>query len=266
MEPSSPELSVLIIGAGPTGLTLACDLARRNVDFRLVDKAPSYFPGSRGKGLQPRSLEVFDDLGVIERILSLSRFHLPFRAYDGRTTLGDRDLHEGSHPTPAVPYASPLIVPQWRVEETLRQLLDKYGKKVELATELISIEQDENGVTATLQKEHRQESVRCKYLVAADGGRSFVRKFMKFGFEGETWQDARLFVGDVHVDGLDRDHWHSWPKHPDGWLALCPLPSTDSFQFQAEIPSDWEEEPSLESFCHGIQRLCSWASIIGTVR
>ena len=63
MQPTADQVQVLIVGAGPTGLTLACDLARRNIDFRLIDKAPSYFAGSRGKGLQPRSLEVFDDLG-----------------------------------------------------------------------------------------------------------------------------------------------------------------------------------------------------------
>ena len=249
MTSSFPEVAVLIVGAGPTGLTLACDLARRGVDFRLIDKASAYFPGSRGKGLQPRSLEVFDDLGIVERILSLGRFHLAFRAYDGSTILGDRDLYEGSHPTPDVPYASPLIIPQWRVEETLRQLLDSHSRQVELGTELTWIDQDESGVTATLQTENGQERVRCQYLVAADGGRSFVRKFMEFGFEGETWENARMFVGDVRVDGLDRDHWHTWPNHADGWLGLCPLPSTDSFQLQAAIPAGAaDEEPSLELY------------------
>ena len=247
MNPSSTEVSVLIIGAGPTGLTLACDLARRNIDFRLVDKAPVYFVGSRGKGLQPRSLEVLDDLGVVETILSHGRFHLPFRSYDGATVLGDRDLHEGLYPTPDVPYASSLIIPQWRVEETLRHLLNASGNQVELATELTWIEQDENGVTATLQTKNGAEQVRCKYLVAADGGRSFVRKFMKFGFEGETWKNARMLVGDVRVDGLGFDHWHTWPNHPNGWLGLCPLPSTQSFQYQAAI-SDVDEGPSLEAF------------------
>ncbi len=244
----SPEPSVLIVGAGPTGLTLACDLLRHHVDFRLVDKAATHFSGSRGKGLQPRSLEVLHDLGVVERILSFGRFHLPFRNYDGATILEDRDPHEGHYPTPAVPYASSLMIPQWRTEETLRELLATSGKQLELATELIGLEQDENEVTATLQKGGEQEQIRCKYLVAADGGKSFVRKLMMFGFEGETWPDARLFVGDVHVEGLDRDHWHTWPKHGGGWLALCPLPSTETFQFQAQIPPDLEQEPSLELF------------------
>lgn len=244
----SAVVSVLIVGAGPTGLTLACDLARRDVDFKIIDKARAYFAGSRGKGLQPRTLEVFDDLGIVEQVLSHGRFHLPFRAYDGATILGDRDLHEGQHPTPAVPYASTLIIPQWRVEEALRNLLEVGGMHVELATELIGITQDEDGVTATLQTEGGPEQVRCKYLVAADGGRSFVRKFMKFGFEGETWEKARMFVGDVRVDALDRDHWHTWPNHPGGWLGLCPLPSTESFQLQAGISADVEDGPSLEIF------------------
>ena len=144
MSRSVSEVSVLIVGAGPTGLTLACDLARRNVDFRLVDKSPAYFVGSRGKGLQPRTLEVLDDLGVVDRILGQGRFHLPFRGYEG-TAIIDHDLYEGHNPTPSVPYASPLIIPQWRVEETLRQLLHDSGKEVELQSELVWIDTIRNG-------------------------------------------------------------------------------------------------------------------------
>ncbi|HEX4019874.1 MAG TPA: FAD-dependent oxidoreductase [Acidobacteriaceae bacterium] len=248
MEHAVSKLPVLIVGAGPTGLTLACDLARRGVDFRIIDKTTKYFAGSRGKGLQPRSLEILEDLGVVEKILANGRFHLPFRGYDGATVLGDFDMHEGRHPTPDVPYASSMIIPQWRVEEILRGCMEEWGKRVELATELVALEQDADAVTATLQKEGRQEQVRAEYAVAADGGRSFVRKHLNVGFEGETWKDERMLVGDVHVEGLDRDHWHSWPKHKDGWVALCPLPSTDTFQFQAQIPPEEEVESSLETF------------------
>ena len=241
------EKSVLIVGAGPTGLTVACELARRGVDFRIVDKAPAYFAGSRGKGLQPRSLEVFHDLGVVEKILENGRFHLPFRAYDGTTVLGDHDMHEGRYPTPDIPYASVLIIPQWRVEEILRGRLAELGGKVELATELVALEQDAEMVTATLQNDQRNQ-LRARYVVAADGGRSFVRKHLNVGFEGETWKDERVLVGDVHVDGLDRDHWHTWLKHKSGGVALCPFSTTDTFQFQAQVPPDMETEPSLELF------------------
>jgi 2-polyprenyl-6-methoxyphenol hydroxylase-like FAD-dependent oxidoreductase len=243
-----PDISVLIVGAGPTGLTLACDLARRGVPFRIVDKARKYFVGSRGKGLQPRSLEVLDDLGVIDHILANGRFHLPFRGYEGTRVLGDRDLHEGRVPTPDVPYASPLIIPQFRVEEILRERLAEFGGHVELATELTGFDQDNDGITATVSRPGGTEDVRVPYMAGADGGRSYVRGALGVGFEGETWPNERMLVGDVRVDGLDREHWHSWPNAELGWVALCPLPSTDSFQFQAQIGADEPDEPSLERF------------------
>jgi 2-polyprenyl-6-methoxyphenol hydroxylase-like FAD-dependent oxidoreductase len=153
------HIAVLIVGAGPSGLTLACDLARRKVSFRIVDKAPEYFVGSRGKGLQPRSLEVLDDLGVVDQVLANGRVHLPFRGYDGATVLGDHDMHEGRVPTPDMPYASPLITPQWRVEEILRNRLAEYGASVELATELTGFEQSGDGVDAALVHSGRTEQV-----------------------------------------------------------------------------------------------------------
>jgi 2-polyprenyl-6-methoxyphenol hydroxylase-like FAD-dependent oxidoreductase len=242
------DVQILIAGAGPTGLALACDLARRGVQFRIIDKAQAYFIGSKGKGLQPRSLEVMDDFGIVDQVLRNGKFHIPFRGYDGIKILGERDPHEGRHPSPSTPYASPLVTPQWRVEEGLRGLLERSGGRVELATELVAIEQDQGTVTATLARDGSQERVRCRYLVAADGGKSFVRKHLDVPFEGETYKDERMYVGDVRLRGLDRDAWHSWPNHPDGWLALCPLPSTDEFQFQAQVPAGDEREPSLELF------------------
>ncbi|HLX43523.1 MAG TPA: FAD-dependent oxidoreductase [Bryobacteraceae bacterium] len=240
--------SVLISGAGPTGLALACDLARRGVPFRIMDKTDAYFNGSRGKGLQPRSLEILDDFGVIDQILANGRSHLPFRAYSGTKILGDRDIHEGRVPTPDVPYASSLIIPQWRVEEILRNRLQGFGHTVELGTELVGFDDDGRRVAATLNRGSIQEKVVCQYLVGADGGHSFVRHALNVGFEGEAWPTERMLVGDVKADTLDRDHWHSWQNNELGWMALCPLPSTDSFQFQAGIGPDEPDQPSLERF------------------
>ncbi len=242
------DTQVLIVGAGPTGLALACDLARRGVQFRVVDKALEHFIGSKGKGLQPRSLEVMDDFGIVEQVLRNGKFHIPFRGYDGSKVLGEKDIHAGRYPTPSTPYASPLITPQWRVEEALRGLLERSGGRVELATELSAIEQDNSTVTVTLRRDDGEIRIRCLYLVAADGGKSTARKLLDVPFEGETWTDERMYVGDVRLRGLDREAWHSWPNHPDGWLALCPLPSTDAFQLQAQIPPGGEREPSLELY------------------
>ena len=72
---------VLICGAGAAGLALAIDLARRGVDFRLIDKAETPFRGSRGKGIQPRSLEVFEDYGIVDRLFATGGPYPPIRAY-----------------------------------------------------------------------------------------------------------------------------------------------------------------------------------------
>ncbi|MEU7894313.1 FAD-dependent monooxygenase [Nonomuraea sp. NPDC049152] len=76
---------VLIVGSGPTGLTLAIELARRGVDLRIVEKSPVHPEGVRGKGLQPRTLEVFHDMGVIDEIMATGAAYPPLRSYkDGR--------------------------------------------------------------------------------------------------------------------------------------------------------------------------------------
>jgi 2-polyprenyl-6-methoxyphenol hydroxylase-like FAD-dependent oxidoreductase len=261
------SLDVLIIGAGPTGLALACDLARRGASFRIVDKAAQYFVGSRGKGLQPRSLEVLDDFGVVDEIIANGRFHLPFRAYENGKVVGDRDLHEGRVPTPDTPYASSLIIPQWRVETILRDQLERLGHRVELARELTGLTQTADEVAA----DFGTDRVTAKYLIGADGGHSFVRNALGIGFEGETWTTERMLIGDVEADGIDRDHWHTWLNRELGMVALCPLPRTNSFQFQAQIGPDDTSEPSLERFqqiiderTHGMRvqlRNATWLSL-----
>jgi 2-polyprenyl-6-methoxyphenol hydroxylase-like FAD-dependent oxidoreductase len=245
------DVQVLIAGAGPTGLALACDLARRGVQFRIVDKAEAYFIGSKGKGLQPRSLEVMDDFGIVDQIVRNGRFHIPFRAHQGATVLGERDPHEGHYPTPSTPYASPLLTPQWRVEEALRGLLERGGGQVELATELVALGQDADTVTATLARKDRLERVRYQYFVAADGGKSFVRKHLQVPFEGETWKDERMYVADVRLRGLDRGAWHSWSNHPEAAsrFARC-LPRT-SFSFRRRRLRATNERPRLNCFVNG---------------
>ncbi|WP_116199226.1 FAD-dependent oxidoreductase [Amycolatopsis circi] len=228
---SAPELPVLIAGAGPTGLTLACELARRGVEFRLVEASPGPRPGSRGKGLQPRSLEVFDNLGVIDRILANGRSAMPIRLIDpdGRTSGGPTYEER-----PDVPYPATVITPQWRVEETLRRHLDELGGTVEFGTALESFEQSADAVTAVLRSGDQTETVGAQWLVSCEGGRSVVRKQAGIAFEGETDERIRMIVADLAVDGIDRDAWHMW-RCEEGFVSLCPLPSTELFQYQAPI-------------------------------
>jgi 2-polyprenyl-6-methoxyphenol hydroxylase-like FAD-dependent oxidoreductase len=121
------QTSVLVVGAGPTGLTLACDLARRGVPVRIVDKAAEFPRGSRGKGLSPRSLEVLDDLGVIDRILDSGVTHMLHRKYRGTEVVAETDPEANRVATPDTPYPTGLMIPQWRVEQILREQLANWA-------------------------------------------------------------------------------------------------------------------------------------------
>ncbi|GFZ89347.1 FAD-dependent oxidoreductase [Dyella caseinilytica] len=241
------QTEVLIVGAGPTGLMLACELARRDVPFRLIDAAPQPWNASRGKGLQPRSLELLDDLGVVDRVLEGGRFHLPLRFHDTDGGHEDRNLYENQEPSPQVPYGSPLMIPQWRIEGILRDRLAEWGGRIEFGTALENLAQDDAGVTTTLSRNGVTETAQTRWLVACDGGRSTARRLLDIAFLGETLETHRMFVGDVRVSGIDRDFWHAW-RSKEGFVGLAPLPHTDAFQFQASLTMDMSTEPSLEVF------------------
>jgi len=220
---------IMIVGAGPTGLTLARELQRHGVPFRIVEKSAEPFTGSRGKGLQPRTQEVLDDLGLIDRFRAAGGeypellIHLPG---GGETRRRMDPLHE---PTAQVPYPNMLMVPQWRTCALLAE-----GVPVELGVGVTGLEQVDGGVRVTLDS---GEVTTARYVVGADGGQSTVRRMLKIPFEGETFETERLTIADVRITGLDRKNWHIWADGRDFRLGLCPLPGTDDFQLTAP-PSD----------------------------
>ncbi|GAB3812764.1 FAD-dependent oxidoreductase [Micromonospora zhanjiangensis] len=236
-------MTTVIVGAGPTGLTLACELARRGVPFRLIEAAPGPQPGSRGKGVQPRTLEVFDDLGIVDRVLAHGRMAMPMQSTgpDGRVTLGGA-VPESLRNRPDIPYPASLITPEWRVEEALRLRLADLGGAIEFGTTLVGFTQSDEGVSAVLARDGGTETVTASWLVGCDGGHSVVRKQAGIGFVGETREEVRMIVADVAVDGLDRAAWQAW-RHDEGVLSLCPLPSTNLFQYGAGIAPG--QDPSL---------------------
>lgn len=225
--------SVLIAGAGPTGLTLAIDLARRGIPFRLVDAAASPFEGSRGKGIQPRTLEVFDDLGVIDAILAAGSLYPKFRTYVGRFSFRAGSIGSCLPASESVPYPNLWMVPQFRTDAILRERLGALGGHVEFGKALTTFTQNDEAVEVVLAS---GETVRANFLVGCDGGHSSVRKALGLRMEGESLEDQpnHWVVADIEVDGLDRRDWHSWPLAKGGFLSLCPLPNTELFQLAAK--------------------------------
>ena len=163
------ETDILIVGAGPTGITLAIELARRSIAFRLVDAAKTPFAGSRGKGIQPRTLEVFHDLGIIEKILNTGMPYPKVRVHLGPLSLHLGPLGGHHEASETIPYPNLWLVPQHRTEAVLRERLAELGGQVQFGTAFESVEQEEQGVTARLST---GESVTAKYLVGCDGGHS----------------------------------------------------------------------------------------------
>ncbi|WP_295957190.1 FAD-dependent oxidoreductase [Rhodoferax sp.] len=238
---------VLICGAGAAGLTLAIDLARRGISFRLIEKMNTAFHGSRGKGIQPRTQEIFEDLGILDQIAAAGGTYPPERHYRDDGSFADSEVMEHADPTPAEPYSQPLMLPQFLTEGVMRERLRKLGHGVEFGREMVGFEQDMDGVTARLvDKTGGETLLRVRWLVGADGGRSMVRHALGIGFPGKTL-GVRAVVADVLLTGLARDVWH---RFSDGDMArqisFCPLAGTELFQIQGPIPLEGDTDLSAE--------------------
>ncbi|MGC5772087.1 FAD-dependent monooxygenase [Paenibacillus pabuli] len=243
-------VDVLIVGAGPTGLTLACDLARRNVDHRIIERSALYNAASRAKTIQPRSLEVADDLGAVRYIMDTGAMNLAVRYYnaDGRS-VDKPDIAVAASAELETPYRDPVWIAQFDVEKALRDRYAVLGGRVELGMEAVELVQDLDGVTVIVNSPQEEEQIRARYVVGADGGKSNIRKFIQLPLVGETHDDERWYLGDVRLEGLDRDHIHIWTSS-EGMVGVTPLPKSDIWQIQATIPADIEEpeQPSLEAY------------------
>jgi 2-polyprenyl-6-methoxyphenol hydroxylase-like FAD-dependent oxidoreductase len=253
------ETMVLIAGAGPTGLTLALDLARRGIAFRLIEAAQTPFAGSRGKGIQPRTLEIFEALGVIDAILAAGAPYPKFRTHCGPFSLRAGSLASARQPTESVPYPNLWMVPQARTEAILRERLRALGGGVGFGKALATFTQDRHGVDATLST---GETVRADFLVGCDGGHSTVRKALGLPLEGERIDEKPMLVADVEIEGLDRRDWHIWPFAKGGPIGLCPLPNTPLFQFtsKAETAKGGIEGAVRKATGYRVQRV-TWSSV-----
>lgn len=240
-------MSVVIAGAGPTGLTLAIELARRGVPVRVLDRARALFPGSRGKGLQPRTLEVFDDLGVIGAVLAAGETFPPMRLYRGAEVVWTKPIYEllglpEVAATPAVPYPFTWLIPQWRTDQILAARFAELGGTIEFDTEVTGFAQNDEGVTVQTGR----GPIRAAYLVGADGGRSTVRKVSGVDFLGGALTEERIIVGDVRVTGLDGRCCHLLTRDGDQAkrFSLWNLPGSEHFQLVVTM-APGEQPPAL---------------------
>ncbi|MEU9111824.1 FAD-dependent monooxygenase [Streptomyces sp. NPDC048483] len=237
---STPDtaVDVLIAGAGPTGLALGIDLARRGVRALIVERQDHLSPGARGNGLQPRTQEVYEDLGVLEAVQAAGGLFPDYAVWEDGRIVSTGQMIERVDPTPSTPYSNGLRIPQWRNLELLHERLRELGGSVLFGAELTSFDQDLDAVRAHLTLgDGSTRTIEARYLVAADGGRSTVRKGLGVGMSGPELPEGVMVLADVRVDGLDRDHWHRWIHPSGGFAAMLPLPHTDLFQCMVAAPA-----------------------------
>ncbi|HEY3684618.1 MAG TPA: FAD-dependent monooxygenase [Streptosporangiaceae bacterium] len=242
----SVDTEVLVAGAGPTGLTLACDLLRRGVACRIVDAAPGPQEGSRAFGIKPRTLAVLDALGAAAPVVREASAGAGLRVYLGTGPLFTR---RGTvrEPTPAEPYPNAVSLPEWRTEAVLRARLADLGGKVEFGARLTGLNQDGDAATAVLTTSAGEERVRAAYVIGCDGGGSTVRGLAGIAFTGRTDEDARALLADVEVRGLTPPGAvHLWLGERS-MVAVRPTPGATTSQVVASLDPGEDPEVSLDA-------------------
>jgi 2-polyprenyl-6-methoxyphenol hydroxylase-like FAD-dependent oxidoreductase len=208
-------VDALVVGAGPTGLVLAAELARRGRAVRIVDRAPQPSPLSRAIVVHARTLELLEDLGPAHELVAAG---MPLRRLQLHT--GRRPLTEVSFSDLDTRYPFLLAVPQATTEAVLGRHLAALGVGVERGVRLAGFEADEGGVTAHLDP---GGALRCRFLVGCDGAHSTVRHALGIPFDGHPYEE-RLALCDVRWDtDHPRDTLASFLSD-DGFLAAFPLP------------------------------------------
>ncbi|KAG2079204.1 hypothetical protein BDR04DRAFT_1112476 [Suillus decipiens] len=226
---------VLVVGAGPAGLVAALTLLQNGIPVRIIDKDPNPRIGQRGPGIWSRSLELFNFLNVPE-VNDQGKSLSSIRSYKNGTMeyVTESLMVQRIEPTPAIPFPIAKLLGQQLLDVILRRHLEKFSCSVEMGTELLSVEQSDEGVTAVLAKNGIQETFDTKWVIGADGAKGVTRKQLGLTFLGETRDDIRMVMGDICLKaaGLDRVHWHRFGSFKRG-VSLRPADEIgeDGWQF-----------------------------------
>lgn len=245
---TTPRHSVLVVGAGPTGLTAALELARLGIGVRIVDKASAPSLTSRALGVQARTLELLRPRGLTDDMLRLGNkvFETALHARGKRLAGIDFRRMEGDHP-----YI--LMLAQSETERLLTERLSDCGVSVERGVAFEALTQNDDHVEVDLRHgDGHVERTTASYLIAADGSHSPVRNVLALPFEGRALE-ADYVLGDVHVAGEVAQDQLSIFLAQRGFLAVFPM-GNGRFRFMATDPdgvTGADEQPTLED----IQRL-----------
>lgn len=247
MEKKS-SVDVLIVGAGPVGLTLANSLARCGVTVRLIEQGETLQREVRAKGLKPRTEEIFEDLGVLAQIHRRGQRNPLMRFYQRERLLREVDPASESayQSTPDMPYRGSFWIGQNNTQAVLHESLTQKGIQVEFDSHLSTMTPQDDCVLAQVLHAGEMETIQARYLVGCDGGHSSVRHLGGFSFLGETLEGEWYLNAGVEVEGLDPHSGHYWMDAPEGLVGLSHLRYDQQWVFQARLSSG-TDDLSLET-------------------
>jgi 2-polyprenyl-6-methoxyphenol hydroxylase-like FAD-dependent oxidoreductase len=237
-----PDTQVLIIGAGPTGLTLALWLRKLGVELRIIDKSAGPGETSRAIAVQARTLEFHRQIGIVDDVLAagVKLKRLTMRTRKGiAAELPLNDFGKG-----VTRYAFAFALPQDIHERVMLGHLEELGVKVERRTELVDFDDDGAGVTARLRMDGAMSSVRVDYLIGADGAHSTVRHGLKLGFPGGTYEQS-FYVADVTGHGPATHEGLDIVLGAYGFALIMPVRQSGSLRLIGVVPKRFEAEPDL---------------------
>jgi len=245
--------SVLVVGAGPVGLSLAIELARHGVRPTVIDMALEPSPFCRAIGVSPRTLEIFEAMGVAREIIGAGLRISGRRAVIHRGA--DVIVHDEMIDLSDLPYAQ-YGVPQNRTEAVLQDKLRSFGIEPERGCRLAALTENAEGVTVELERQGQVARRRYDWVVGCDGAHSAVRKALGVVFEGEAFP-FEFMLGDVAIDwDLPRGMtlqaiWPATDAPPDFFVAI-PLPARGRYRVSMMAPLQPGGE-SAGDVAHGIQ-------------
>lgn len=263
------QTDVLIVGAGPTGLMLAIQLARRGVRTMIVDRHSGPAQQSRAMGVQARTLEIYSKLGIVERAIELGRRGNAANmwvegAWRARIPVGE--IGQGLSPFPYI-----LMLGQDLNERIMGDLLERLGVTIQWNTELIALAQQVDRVNVTLKlPDGTLQKVNAAYVGGCDGARSAVRELSGITFPGEPYEQV-FFVADTVVTGTMRPDELNIYLWGDGFHLFFPMHGEDCWRVIGVLPKSlrnrndlrWQElEPYLnrETGAALTFKACRWLS------
>lgn len=234
MPAPSPPLDVLIVGAGPTGLSLAVQLARTGATFRIVDALPKGQRESRALAVQARSLELLDTIGVAEPLVARGRQALRVQLHVDPTADTIIPLTRVDRRDTRFPFV--LFVSQAETEAVLAAWLETHGVSIERGITVSGVASGDDGVRATLTaRDGAETAVHARYVVGCDGAHSTIRHAAGLAFEGDAYPQ-RFMLADVEIHGdLPPDTVHAFPGR-GGALMVVPLGSPRTWRLIAIDP------------------------------